>query len=70
MNANEEVKEFNKQKIAISTLSGTTGGAMLGASILGIAGAVLGGIVGAAITGFSEYKSQHTDVSDNERRRP
>ena len=51
---NEEPRSMS---IITSALSGMTGGGIL-LSFLGPAGAIAGGIVGAAITGYSEFVNQ------------
>lgn len=58
----EEDKEDKENIIDTSlitiALSGTTGGAVIGATFFGLVGGVVGGVAGTLVTGYSEYSNR------------
>lgn len=49
--------EVNIQRVVSASLSGATGGAVIGGAIANIPGAIVGGVLGSVVTGVSAYEN-------------
>ncbi len=63
----EKIKEAENQKVVFSSISGSTGGAVIGFLFGGPVGSIVGAILGGTFSGVSEYKTQHRDLNHHKK---